>query len=271
MLTSLVVMVQAEKETTLPGNLGRAAQALLLGWVAERDPALAEAMHAGDGPRPYTASNLVLKRRPPGQVRLAPGEGGWLRFTGLTAEVSEVLASLAAAPPEAVMMDGQPLRVVGATLDPAVHPRAGATSYQTLATGILLGAERPPADKLSFEFLSPTTFRSGGRCLPLPLPELVFGSLLDRWHAFAPVGLSPETRRFAQEMTAISRYELRTQPLQAKEQGVMIGFAGRVTYKILSHDRYWLSVMNLLSAFSIYSGVGYQTAAGLGQVRPTRG
>ena len=44
-----------------------------------------------------------------------------------------------------------------------------------------------------------------------------------------------------------------------------------MTYKILSRDRYWLSVLNLLSAYSFYCGVGYQTAAGLGQVRETEG
>jgi len=66
-------------------------------------------------------------------------------------------------------------------------------------------------------------------------------------------------------MVAVSRYHLRTHSLRTKEQGVLIGFTGYVAYKILNRDRYWLSVLNLLSAYSFYCGVGYRTAAGLGQ------
>jgi len=35
----------------------------------------------------------------------------------------------------------------------------------------------------------------------------------------------------------------------------------------LTQDRYWLNVLHLLAAFAFYSGVGYQTTSGLGQVR----
>jgi CRISPR-associated endoribonuclease Cas6 len=267
MLTSMVITITADEALTLPANLGRAAQALLLSLLAERDPTLAQTLHNGEGPRPYTAANLVLGKSQRGQRAIPAEEEGWLRFTGLTAAVSSALTAIAADPPPQITLDGQALRVTGATLDPAAHPWAGSIAYQEMAAQQLLGSERRPADRVQLQFAAPTTFRSGGRSLPLPLPELVFGSLLDRWQAFAPVGLSPEARRFAQEMVAISRYQLRTESMPAKGNSLVIGFTGRATYKILSRDRYWLSVLNLLSAYAFYSGVGYHTAAGLGQVR----
>jgi CRISPR-associated endoribonuclease Cas6 len=46
-----------------------------------------------------------------------------------------------------------------------------------------------------------------------------------------------------------------------------VGFTGRVVFAVLNRDRYWLNVLHLLEAFAFYSGVGYQTAAGLGQAR----
>ncbi len=267
MLTSLVLQLSAPTSGSLPASLGRAAQALLLRLVAEQDAALADRLHEGDGPRPYTASNLVLGRRRSGALQVASGDAGWLRLTGLTAEVSRCLEVAAAHPPPEVEMDGFPLQVISASLDPDAHPWAGRIGYAELAARYLLAqAERPPS-RVRLEFVSPTTFRSGGRYVPLPQPELVFGSLLDRWQGFAPVGLSPEVRRFAAEAVAVSQYDLRSRSLPAKEGGLYIGFTGPVTFVALNRDRYWLSALNLLAVYAFYSGVGYGTAAGLGQAR----
>jgi CRISPR-associated endoribonuclease Cas6 len=269
MLTSLVLHLESPAAATLPASLGRAGQAALLRLVASHDMALAAALHEGDGPRPYTASNLVLGKRRGGTLAVTAGDRGWLRFTGLTEPVGRCLEAVAADPPRRLELDGFELAVAGATLgcgDTAGW--AGQTRYQELAARCLLGPPDPPPHRVTLEFVSPTTFRSGGRYLPLPLPELVFGSLLDRWQAFAPVALSPEVRRFAAEAVAIGQCRLRTRSLPVKGGGLLVGFTGAVTFVALNRDRYWLRVLQLLAAFAFYSGVGYGTAAGLGQVRP---
>jgi CRISPR-associated endoribonuclease Cas6 len=219
-----------------------------------------------------------MGRREQGVLEVQAGQTGWLRFTGLTGEVSGHLLGLAVEPPETVELDGRSFTVTGATTDPAAHPWAGEISYQDLAAPFLLGGQRRIAPSIPLEFVSPTTFRSQGRYVPLPLPELVFGSLLDRWQRFAPIALSPEVRRFAAEAVALSRYQLRTRGLPYKQgiklgEGqktrgtVQIGFTGQVVFVALNRDRYWLNVLHLLAAFAFYSGVGYQTGTGLGQVR----
>lgn len=278
MLTSLILTLQAPAEMRLPATLGRAAQALLLRLIGEKDGALAAALHEGEGPRPYTVSNLVMGRREQGALEVQAGQTGWLRFTGLTGEVSGHLLGLAVEPPETVELDGRSFTVTGATVDPAAHSWAGEISYQDLAAPFLLGSQRRITPSIAMEFVSPTTFRSQGRYVPLPLPELVFGSLLDRWQRFAPIALSPEVRRFAAEAVALSRYQLRTRGLPYKQgiklgEGqktrgtIQIGFTGHVVFVALNRDRYWLNVLHLLAAFAFYSGVGYQTGTGLGQVR----
>ena len=268
MLTSLILQLNSPNEADLPASLGRAGQALLLQFIGARDPALAESLHNLDGPKPFTVSNLVLGKRQQGSLHLQAGQSGWLRFTGLSREVSRHLLALAANPPATITLAGQILQVTGATLDPAGHPWAGQASYQDLAAPFLLGGQGRPAARISLDFASPTTFKSQGRYVPLPLPELVFGSLLDRWQAFAPIALHPEVRRFAQEAVVLSRYHLRSRGLPAKEGGPQIGVTGQATKTALNRDhRYWLNVLHLLAAFAFYSGVGYQTGAGLGQTR----
>lgn len=271
MLTSLIITLQAPVATRLPASLGRASQALLLRLIDQRDPALAEEIHAGAGLRPYTASNLVLGVRRQGSLQVSAGQSGWLRFTGLTAAVSGHLLAIAASPPASVELDGQPFTVTGATVNPAEHPWAGQTSYQDLAAPYLLGGRERIASRIRLEFAGPTTFRSQGRNVPLPLPELVFGSLLDRWQAFAPIALHPDTRRFAAEAVGLSQYHLRSRGIPVKDGYTQIGFTGAASFLALNRDRYWLNVLHLLAAYAFYSGVGSGTAAGQGQARAVDG
>lgn len=270
MLTSLVLMLQVKEEAVLPPHLGRASHAVFLKGVAERDPVLAERLHAPDERRPFTCSSLVGVRleRVDGELRavVSPGSPLFLRYTGLTAEVSEHLARWAESPPPVVEIEGVRLTVQGATLDPSVHPWAGQTTYPALLRKSL-PTEGPLPRHLELEFLSPTAFHSGGRNVPLPLPDLVYGSLVEKWNDFSPVTVSPEVRRFAQECMAISRYELSTRAVPGKGDGMQIGFVGHCRYAILRADPYWISVLQALTDYAFYAGVGYQTTTGMGQAR----
>ncbi len=265
MLTSLVLMLGVERPVMLPPYLGRASHAAFLRIIAEADPSLAERLHAPDERRPFTCSDLFGVKRQKGGITVLPGAEAFLRYTGLTAEVSHHLRRLVERPPAAVELDGVPFTVVGATLDPAVHPLAGQSAYQELATRHLL--QPSPEHRAELEFLSPTAFRSGGLNVPLPLPGLVYGGLMEKWNAFAPVAIPAEVRRYAEECLAISRCDISTRPVPGKGEGLQIGFVGRCRYTATNRDRYWLGMVQLLTDFAFYAGVGYQTTVGMGQVR----
>jgi CRISPR-associated endoribonuclease Cas6 len=117
------------------------------------------------------------------------------------------------------------------------------------------------------QFTSPTTFKSQEKHVPVPLPELVFGSLLERWNAFAPIAFPPETRRYAAECLALARYRLSTRPVPMKSGGLRVGAVGEATYTSINYDRYWMSLMGVLAAFALFSGVGAGVSMGLGQCR----
>lgn len=265
---SLVLTLAPERVATLPDYLGRAAHSLLLRLIAAQNPDLAGRLHEGEsGPRPFTCSTLVgMRRQGEGSASVEPEGRYWLRFTGLSDEVSDFLSSLALTPPDVAELDNVPFRVLGATFDPADHPWGGKVGYEELSALWLL-ARNQTEPRIEIEFVSPTSFRSGGMNVPFPLPDLVLGGLLDRWNAFAPVALSPEVRRFAAECVAVSRYRLQTCPLHFKQGSLQVGFTGQCTYVALNKDRYWLSVLNLLADFAFYGGIGYQTSVGMGQAR----
>jgi len=145
-------------------------------------------------------------------------------------------------------------------------PWAAATTYQELAAEWLL-ARRAAPRRISLQFTSPTTFKSAGMHLPVPLPHLVFGSLLERWNACAPIAFPPEARRYAAECLALGRYRLSSRQVPVKGGGLRVGAVGEVTYTSLNYDRYWMSLMAILAAFALFCGVGAGSTMGLGQVR----
>ena len=55
---------------------------------------------------------------------------------------------------------------------------------------------------------------------------------------------------------------------------MQIGFTGRCGFTAFNDDRYWLGVIQLLTDYAFYAGIGYQTTMGMGQARrdtpPTR-
>lgn len=304
-LLSLVLTLRPAAPADVPANLGRAAHALLLRAIGQNRPELAQSLHddpaagsgGGSGPKPITASSLIglrsqdrLRRQADG---LRPERTYTLRFTAITPAAAGAVAEACGLKTACggangplsvgacVELDGAALRVEALTPafgppSPVVrddgrgvggegHPWSAQTTYERLSAPWLLGRERPER-RITLQFASPTTFRSGGKNLPAPLPELVFGSLLEKWNAYAPVALPEEARRFAGECLALSRYELRTRSLPIKE-GMKIGFVGRATFTALNPDRYWLSLMNLLADFALYAGVGAGTTMGMGQCR----
>ena len=272
-LLSLVLPLRLEaapQGQDLPRWWGRAAHALLLKAVGEQDPALAQRLHDAEGPRPFTASTLIGPTR---QGRLDPEAVYRLRFTGLTPEVSQALLTARRegllAPDHLLDLAGWTFRVLP---DPeeADDPWQAATTYQELSAD-LLTARAAPARTWTLLLAAPTTFHVAGKHVPFPMPGWVFGSLLNKWNAFAPVTFPPEARRYAEEVVAVTRYQLSTRAVPLKGGALRIGAVGRVTYRALSYDRYWMSVMEVLARFALFAGVGAGAAYGLGQARYEEG
>lgn len=267
MLTSLVLTLTTPTPITLPRYLGRATHAALLGLITQRDEALATAMHDAPGPRPFTCSEIIGGQANDSYQVILPERPVWIRFTGLTEAVSQQLLAMAEQPPATVEFLGKRLAVIGATVDPSAHPWAGAERYDALCERIL-HRRGPTPRHISFYHASPTTFRHQGTNLPMPLPYLVVGSLLSRWQAFAPVAVSPDTLRYAEEMVVLSRYRLRTRLVRLEGRGPQVGFVGQSHLTLRNADRYWGNVLALLAAFSFYAGLGAHTTMGMGQTRP---
>jgi CRISPR-associated endoribonuclease Cas6 len=270
MLIAIVLTLTSPTEAILPSYLGRANYAATLATLQALDPALGPALHDGEGPKPLTCSGLLPAANSHGATRIRAATPYYVRLTGLTPLASQALeAAFLHNPPATWVVADHEFTISHVCCNADEEPWSGATTYETLAAAQLLQPSALPR-RVSLLFHSPTAFQSKEMHVPVPLPNLVFGSLVDRWNAFSPVTLSPEVRRFGEEMVALSSYHLESQAVQQKNGVPIIGGVGRATYTALGGDRYWLATMQMLADFALYSGVGVKTTIGLGQVRRSK-
>jgi CRISPR-associated endoribonuclease Cas6 len=280
-LFSLVLPLKPVPQPTEPATAplwwGRAGHALLLDVIRKRDETLAATLHevanpkpeAGNQTRPFTASTLMGRFN---KGALIPDQTYILRLTAFRADVANALeaestfGSLRGG--QLVELDYHQFQIQNpqSQTENPQSPWSAASTYQDLSAPFLLSKENAPR-RVTLQLTSPTTFKSGGRHVPVPTPSLVFGSLLERWNAFAPIAFPAEVKRYAEECLAISKYELKTKPIPQKGEGLRVGAVGSVTFTAVNYDRYWMSVITTLAEFALYCGLGTGTAQGLGQAR----
>ena len=144
-------------------------------------------------------------------------------------------------------------------------------------------------EPLTLEFSSLTTFnrnntKEGGygtHYVRLPLPQYVFPGLVRRWVDIAPpelVGIIQKDRieqYISDEGIIVVDYDLKAHSVKFTTHQ-QIGFVGICKYHLRGPDddvtpEAPLTIRQqllLLAQIAFYSGVGYKTSMGMGQVRP---
>lgn len=270
MLVSLVLTLTTDKPVRLPAHLGRANYSATLERLTLFDTDLGPDIHDAEGAKPLTCSSLFGNIEYRGRdAQYRRGERYWMRLTGLNERVSQTLLSaLWENKPTEWQLAGHTFQVVDAFCHPQHHPWSGSTTYEALAERHLLGESTAQhMNEVTLEFASPTAFKSKELQVPLPLPSLVFGSLVDRWNHFSPVALPEQVRNFGELAVEVNQFDLRSVMVEQKNKSLRAGAMGTASYRAHYQDRYWLGLYQLLADFALFSGVGIQTATGMGQTR----
>lgn len=271
-LTSIVVLLSNPKTATLPAHVGRAVYAEVLAQLERVEPGLAHEIHNGSSSKPLTCSSLLYAMHKDDHLLVEEGGTYCIRITGLTAPVSNALhRALIDFPPSDWLIDGHSFRVTRAVCTSDEHLLASTTTYKAIVEGrTIYGGTL--ASTIRLRFLSPTGFKSHKKIqVTLPLSSFVFGSLVDRWNVFGPAKLDPQLRQFCDEYVVVKRYDIRSIKVSQKNEAFRIGCVGRVEYEVLKSNyadtKYWLAALHFLADYALYSGVGFQTTSGMGQVR----
>jgi len=136
-------------------------------------------------------------------------------------------------------------------------------TWSELAAGLLAPA---PATRTTLNFVTPTTFRSHGNYLPLPVPQLVFGGLLERWQTWSPVDLGAGAGA-ALEGIVVRRHRLASVAVQLR--GLVPGFVGAAEFELRSGGGPYGGLLGVLARFARFAGVGAKVSTGFGCVDVT--
>lgn len=145
------------------------------------------------------------------------------------------------------------------TVEAIQHAYAPYTALQAL----------PPTRRATLNFLSVTYFNRSGRWIPLPDPELLYGSLARRWNTFAPCPLPDALTTDLLNAVRLTAHEIRSAPADLG-QASRTGFTGHATFTLphtASDDL--ASTFTFLSAYAEAAGTGAQTTHGLGWTTTT--
>lgn len=269
-LHAVVVRLLPKASIAIPIGLGHQVHAAFLAMISAVDPELAEKLHAGgEQYRPFTVSPLRGGKRVEAErLLLSTNRTCSLRFTALAPHIYRCLAEHLLMPqrPPTLRLGKAELLITGLIGTPGSSSWAGYTSWEELL-------EKAPAAKtITLQFASPTAFRRGDLDLPLPLPELVFGSYLAKWQAFSPMPLDRALSEpgFFTHHIGVKEHRIRTLPFY-DGRVVVPGFVGKCTFIIKGNlEEEIIRQINCLADFAFYAGTGRKTTHGMGTTRRIR-
>lgn len=250
-------------DNPLPVTLSYNSYALFLNILRNSSPKFAAELHEMDGPKPFTTATIFSGyHRKTGSISGTPGRLS-LRLTFLSDEVfAQFLKSALEWSDRQLQLGSAHFKVEQVHLVDVNKPQKKFCSYEELLTTAV--AEH----SISLQFLSPAVFRSEGkRNVLFPEPQLVFGSLLNRWNAFSSIKLSADLLQCFNSQILLARYKLETGMLNFGNYQEA-GFTGQCSFilgdKLLEQQ---MKAINALAEFAFYSGVGAKTTMGMGQTR----
>ncbi|MBU6351686.1 MAG: CRISPR-associated endoribonuclease Cas6 [Chloroflexi bacterium] len=268
---ALVLDMMALEEGFLPLLAGELAHAAFYAIVETIDPVLSQQMHDAQGRSAFAISPLYGYWRTPydRKIKVHSGQGAWMRVSLLDDTLFEVFQKhLLSSPLPTIQIGRIPLAITQVYGAPGSHPWCGYTTVEQLA------ALEPGEERWTVEFASPTAIRWGSadnaarRIEIFPQPRMVVAGLRARWDRLTGEQWGRDFEEWVERnviVGAVRRWQMESFTYQRQQYR---GGIGVLDYQLLDGGRReHLAHLNRLFHLAFYTGVGYKTTMGLGQVR----
>jgi len=270
-LRALVLDLTALDDGVLPVLAGELAHAAFYAIVQSVDPALSQRMHDAQGRSAFALSPLYGYWRSPydRKVKVSAGQPGWLRICLLDDRLFEVFQEhlLGRALPT-IRLGEVRLAITHVYGAPGSHPWCGFTTLDELRR-----VHATPTH-WALEFASPTAIRWGEadnqarRIEIFPQPRMAVAGLRSRWDKLTGDAWGREFEEWAERnviVGTVRRWQMESFTYQRQRYR---GGLGALEYHVLDASRAeQVAHFNRLLHLAFYTGIGYKTTMGLGQMR----
>lgn len=268
---ALVLDLTALTGGVLPALAGELAHAAFYAIVQSVDPALAQQMHDAQARSAFALSPLHGYWRSPydRKVKVNPGQPGLLRVCLFDDRLSDVFYThLLRTPLPTIRLGEVHLAVTHVYGAPGSHPWSG---FMTLDE--LRELQAMPA-QWTVDFATPTAITwqaadNGAKRVEIfPQPRMAVAGLRTRWDRLTGEAWGRAFEEWVERNVVVSdiaRWQTEHFPFQKQRYR---GGVGKLTYRVLdaSHDGN-VAHLNRLLQMAFFTGIGYKTTIGLGQVR----
>lgn len=274
-LYAIVLRLAAMRRGALTADHGDQARAALFNLIGQGDSPLAQRLHDENNGKPYTVS-LVQGGKPgrDGAQHFDDGDRADWRFTLMMQPAFEALLQkylLNNSLPH-VRIGAIQFAIVDVFVSHTSHPDSGHSSISELSDGWQYPLDVLPK-RLLLDFCSPTAFSMGHnketkeyRLRSSPDAKTLFSTLRKRWVKLGGADAGDEFDAWVDKNIEQEIIQLQACTIHVKKRPVN-AFTGQVAYQHFGQDLRWIAYWNLLADLSFWTGVGYQTTRGLGQVR----
>ena len=273
-LYAIVLRLAALRPGAIPADHGDQARAALLNLIRRGDLSLAQTLHDENTRKPYTISLLSGgKRGGDSALHFGVGDRADWRFTLLCEPAFEALLR------RYILSRDLPHMRIGAVEFQIVdafasgsHPDSGSVTLPALHDRWSQEPQSLPHE-IMLDFLSPTAFNLGQdrvsgryRIRSTPDARTLFSTLRKRWIKLGGAAPGDEFDVWVGEQIETLPFDLHPKTVYVERRPVD-GFIGRVGFTLHGNELRWLPLLHLLSDLTFWTGAGYQTSRGMGQVR----
>ena len=276
------IVIHAFPKTDLPliHAQGKVLHGLFYELLQKASAAKGDEVHDTSGLKPFSTALLLTDRQRRAED-IRAGEELKVRFTFLDDSIYPLLSRYFLTTPDlSLELVKTELTVARILATPhSGEEWAGCRSFEDIYE------QASDEEKhFSFHFATPSFFKRGGGpaypdlMVPLPLPDLLFGSLLRNWNRFSGLPFSEEALLkdiFAHhlEMTAHRISSQQARLVFQKADGTyrttaFPGFIGKCNFRLVEvHDASVVKQLNALADLAFFSGIGARTTMGFGVMR----
>ncbi|WP_368493436.1 CRISPR-associated endoribonuclease Cas6 [Marinitoga sp. 1154] len=261
MFYSVVVELKALETGVIPTYPGKKIHGMFFNVLKKASEEVSKKLHQNFNNKAFTVSSFLGKKVDE-PVSIMKNKRYYIRLTFLNEKIFNLFTVTMFKNKifkKEIYIENIKFSILRVIFDEEQSKWAGVLSIDELLS------KKDYSNKIKLKFYTPTLFRVGDKHLRYPDAKKIYTGLLNKFNKYSEYKFNESIKEEFSNIKIINK--------RIRKKRVFInnfyleGFVGDVEFEISQGNNELLKIVNILSEFSFYAGIGYKTTMGMGQVR----